>query len=81
MYKLGWKKRVGWAPIRESIATAVITQTGILESEGDIAIWDPFCGSGTIPMVAAAIFYGAFVRMETDNFNWKHWPIFKEEYL
>lgn len=32
MYKLGWKKRVGWAPVRESIATAMMTQTKLLES-------------------------------------------------
>ena len=81
MYKLGWKKRVGWAPIRQSIATAVLSQTTLLQSQSDVTLWDPFCGSGTLPIVAAAMYYSAFVRMDTDNFNWRHWPIFKPEYL
>ena len=32
MYKLGWKRRVGWAPVRESIATAVMHQSGLLDT-------------------------------------------------
>ena len=80
MYKLGWKKRVGWAPVRESIATAVLSQSGLLDLQ-DLVIWDPFCGSATLPIVAAAMYYGALVRMEAGNFNWTHWSVFKPEYL
>ena len=32
-------------------------------------------------MVAAAMHYGAFVRMDSSNFNWHHWAIYREEYL
>ena len=77
MYKLGWKKKVGWAPIRQSIATAVLSQTRVLDSDNKVYIWDPFCGSGTIGLVAAAMYYGAWVRLDSANFNWHHWPIFK----
>ena len=63
MYKLGWKKRIGWAPVRESIASAIVSQTGLLDSKKDTTIWDPFCGSGTFGLVAAAMHRGAWVRM------------------
>ena len=44
-------------------------------------LWDPFCGSGTLGLVAAAMHYGTWVRMDSKNFNWHHWAIFKPEYL
>ena len=82
MYKHGWKRRVGWAPVRESIAAAVMTQTGLLNTTDSIKLWDPFCGSATLPIVAAAMHNQAGVRSDVKaNFNWPHWPIFKPEYL
>ena len=44
-------------------------------------VWDPFCGSGTISLVTAAMFYGTLVIMNPSNFNWEHWAIYKPEYL
>ena len=82
MYKHGWKKQVGWAPIRETIVAAILAHTKVLEQDGDIKIWDPFCGSATIPIVAAAQYYSLRVRGNADeNFIWPHWSIFKQEYL
>jgi hypothetical protein len=31
LYKHGWKTKVGWAPIRESIAAAILINIGIIE--------------------------------------------------
>jgi len=58
MYKHGWKKRVGWGPIRESIVASILDQTQILKDDkATIRLWDPFCGSGTFPLVAASQYY------------------------
>jgi 23S rRNA G2445 N2-methylase RlmL len=82
MYKHGWKQKVGWAPIRESIIAAVLNQTQILEQTGCVRLWDPFCGSGTIALVAAAQWHGVGVRGDTAaNFTWPHWRVYKPEYL
>jgi 23S rRNA G2445 N2-methylase RlmL len=62
MYKHGWKKQVGWAPIRETLVAAILNHTRILEQSGTIKLWDPFCGSATIPIVAAAQYYSLKVR-------------------
>lgn len=58
MHKFGWKKNVGWGPIRETLTSSILYQTGLFEqakNEGKIKLWDPFCGSGTIPLVALSM--------------------------
>jgi 23S rRNA G2445 N2-methylase RlmL len=32
MYKHGWKKRVGWAPIKESLAASILMRSGIIDA-------------------------------------------------
>ena len=79
MYKHGWKKQVGWGPIRSTIVAAILQQTGILDKLNDIKLWDPFCGSATIPLVALANYYSLKIREDIDaNFNWPHWSIYKK---
>ena len=52
LHKRGYRKLVGEAPIKETLAAAMV----------DLSVWnperpliDPFCGSGTIPIEAALI--------------------------
>lgn len=64
MYKHGWKKRVGWGPIRQSIVASILDQTTLLAKNESLKLWDPFCGSGTFALVAAAQYYNLGVRGE-----------------
>lgn len=79
MYKHGWKKYVGWGPIRQSIVAAIFSHIDILNKQSDIRIWDPFCGSGTIGLVGIAKYYNLSIRDKIDdNFIWQNWNIYKK---
>ena len=50
LYKRGYRKETGEAPIRETLAAAMCRIARLRE---DVLLWDPFCGSGTIPIEGA----------------------------
>jgi putative N6-adenine-specific DNA methylase len=50
LYKRGYRTEAGGAPLRETLACAVAKVSRPREG---ILFWDPFCGSGTIPIEAA----------------------------
>ncbi len=50
LYKRGYRKETGEAPIRETLAAALCR---IARPREDVLFWDPFCGSGTIPIEAS----------------------------
>ncbi len=50
LYQRGYRKQAGPAPIRETLAAALCR---IARPREDVLFWDPFCGSGTIPIEAA----------------------------
>lgn len=52
LHKRGYRKIVGEAPIKETLASAMLM---ISHWNKDRVLWDPFCGSGTIPIEAAMI--------------------------
>ncbi len=52
LFRRGWRARVGAAPLRESLAAAVLLACGF---EGDRPFLDPMCGSGTLAIEAALI--------------------------
>lgn len=52
LYRRGWRQEVAKAPLRESLAAAMLLG---VEWSGDTALHDPFCGSGTIPIEAALL--------------------------
>ncbi len=52
LYKRGYRTEAGAAPLRETLAAAMAK---IARPKSDILFWDPFCGSGTIPIEAALI--------------------------
>lgn len=52
------------------------------DPQENVKLWDPLCGSGTLPLVAASMFYRLPIRNNyLEYFNWHHWPIYKSEYL
>lgn len=52
LHKRGYRPAAGAAPLRETLAAAMVMNSRPREN---VLLWDPFCGSGTIPIEAAMI--------------------------
>jgi putative N6-adenine-specific DNA methylase len=52
LHKRGYRPVSGAAPLRETLAAALVKIARPMEH---VLFWDPFCGSGTIPLEAALI--------------------------
>jgi putative N6-adenine-specific DNA methylase len=50
MHQRGWRTEQGEAPLRETVAAAMLRAVGY---DGTQALWDPMCGSGTLAIEAA----------------------------
>lgn len=50
LHKRGYRPEAAEAPLREMLAAAMVK---ISRPRGEVLLWDPFCGSGTIPIEAA----------------------------
>ena len=50
LHKRGYRPESNIAPLRETLAAAMVK---IAHMREDVLLWDPFCGSGTIPIEAA----------------------------
>lgn len=56
LFKRGWREDVGEAPLKETLAAAMLAASGWADGEGDLLpLYDPCCGSGTIAIEAAQI--------------------------
>ncbi|MDD5028107.1 MAG: class I SAM-dependent RNA methyltransferase [Rhodoferax sp.] len=54
LFKRGWRIDRGDAPLKETLAAAVIAASGWIDGDGDLQpLYDPCCGSGTILIEAA----------------------------
>ena len=54
LFKRGWREDKGDAPLKETLAAAMIAASGWAEGEDDLqALYDPCCGSGTVLIEAA----------------------------
>ena len=71
LHKRGYRANGNDAPLRETLAAAMVMLT---RCRGREFLWDPFCGSGTIPIEAAMIAKnkapGAFRRFSAEAFAW-----------
>jgi len=72
LYHRGWRGPAGKAPMRESLAAALV-----LSSEWNMKspLVDPFCGSGTIAIEAAHI-ARRMAPGRNRSFAFQHWPQF-----
>ena len=52
LYKRGYRIQAGAAPLRETLAAAMVKTSRPREN---VLLWDPMCGSGTIPIEAAML--------------------------
>lgn len=71
LHKRGYRITGSGAPLRENLAAAMLL---IARWKPDIALLDPFCGSGTIPIEAAMIGMNLAPGMNR-NFISEKWPI------
>ena len=72
LYRRGWRTEVGKAPMRETLAAALILSSGW---DGKAPLVDPFCGSGTIPIEAALISRRVPPGRQR-QFGFMDWPTF-----
>ncbi len=76
LHKRGYRDRAGDAPIKETLAAAMVL---LSFWNKDRPLFDPFCGSGTIPIEAAMI--GKNIAPGLDRkFASEEWPRVKKEY-
>jgi putative N6-adenine-specific DNA methylase len=50
LFKRGWRMVTGDAPLKENLASGLVALTGW---KSEMALYDPFCGSGTVVIEAA----------------------------
>lgn len=56
LFKRGWREDVGDAPLKETLAAAMLAASGWdVQCKQGVALYDPCCGSGTIAIEAAQI--------------------------
>jgi putative N6-adenine-specific DNA methylase len=55
LFKRGWREDTGEAPLKETLAAAMLAAAGWQGRPEDGALLDPCCGAGTIPIEVAQI--------------------------
>ncbi len=58
LFKRGWREDTGEAPLKETLAAAMLAAAGWQGREPDGPLFDPCCGAGTIAIEAAQIACG-----------------------
>jgi putative N6-adenine-specific DNA methylase len=54
LFKRGWREDKGEAPLKETLAAAMLAACGWADTQGELPpLYDPCCGSGTIAIEAA----------------------------
>lgn len=83
LHKRGYRKLVGQAPLKETMASAMILLSFWKKER---VLWDPFCGSGTIPIEAALIGLNiapglnrSFVSEDWENIDKELWLNVRKE--
>jgi putative N6-adenine-specific DNA methylase len=74
LHRRGYRKEVAKAPLRETLAAAMVLASGWDGRRGE-PLLDPMCGSGTIPIEAALIARGIAPGLER-QFQFMRWPGF-----
>ena len=74
LHRRGYRKEVAKAPLRETLAAAMILASGWRKGE---PLLDPMCGSGTIPIEAALLARGIAPGLQR-KFQFMTWPTFDE---
>jgi putative N6-adenine-specific DNA methylase len=76
LHRRGYRPAVGDAPLKESLAAALIKISGW---QPDLAFMDPLCGSGTLPVEATMAGLNIAPGIFRDKFGFESWPSFEED--
>lgn len=76
LYKRGYRKEQGSAPMNEVLAAGIVLLSGW---NIDTPLFDPMCGSGTIPIEAAMIASGIAPGSFRQFFGFQHWKNYNED--
>lgn len=71
LHKRGWRRYQGRAPLAETLAAAVVLESGWNRRS---PLLDPFCGSGTILVEAGLLASGAAPGSFGRRFGFESWP-------
>jgi putative N6-adenine-specific DNA methylase len=75
LHRRGYRPAVGKAPLKESLAAALIQLSGW---QPDLPFLDPLCGSGTLPLEASLQALHIAPGLFRDRFGFETWPDFDE---
>jgi putative N6-adenine-specific DNA methylase len=78
LHRRGYRPAVGAAPLKESLAAALIQMSGWTS---DQMFYDPLCGSGTLPLEASLKALNIAPGMFRDRFGFETWLDFDQELL
>jgi putative N6-adenine-specific DNA methylase len=73
LHRRGYRSAVGAAPLKESLAAALIQLSGWQPEQ---AFYDPLCGSGTLPLEASLKALNIAPGLFRDRFGFETWPDF-----
>jgi putative N6-adenine-specific DNA methylase len=75
LHRRGWRQEIAHAPLRETLAAALILLSGW---DSSTAFVDPMCGAGTLPLEACAIAMRLAPGLSR-SFAFATWPTFDAE--
>ncbi|PSR18600.1 RNA methyltransferase, partial [filamentous cyanobacterium CCP3] len=73
LHRRGYRPAVGAAPLKESLAAALVSLTGWA---GEVPLLDPLCGSGTLPLEASLMALNIAPGLFREEFGFHTWPDF-----
>jgi len=71
LHRRGYRQAIGKAPLRETLAAATVYR--LVQDPSVTTLWDPFCGSGTLLIEAAALRAGQPTALDR-AFAFTQWP-------
>jgi 23S rRNA G2445 N2-methylase RlmL len=75
LHRRGWRTRAGEAPLKESLAAAILRLSGW---DREQPLVDPLCGSGTIAIEAALWARGLAPGLTRERFGFERWACHDE---
>jgi len=70
LHRRGYHLAMGLAPLKETLAAGIVQ---IAQYDGSLAFYDPFCGSGTLPIEAALVALNIAPGLQRSSFGFETW--------
>ncbi len=73
LHRRGYRVTGCLAPLKETLAAALVARSGWLESDPATTLLDPFCGTGTLLIEAALMFGDSAPGLSRSSFGFMGW--------